>query len=694
MRSLPELTSGAVFAAKYRIERRLATGGMGSVYEVRHVVHNKRYALKLMHPELAADDEARARFVREAQIDAVIESAYVVSVVDAGVDPATETPFLVMEFLVGEELGDMIKRGARVPPDRLVRWLGQVARALDKAHAKGIVHRDLKPENLFLTVNDDEGEKIKVLDFGIAKWLEAASQSSTLGGGTPLFMAPEQTRRGRDIGPWTDIWALGLLAYVLLVGKPYWRAQTIGELYGELLDPSGREPPSTRAAAQGVTLSPTFDAWFFRCVDNDPRQRFGRAGEAIDQLAIALGVPPSQRAWQQGSFAPPPGPSSPRQPADVASAPNLLIAASAPFVPGAPALPRDLAVPDTRGYGAAIAAIQIPAVPGVDATARSGAWGAPPPPPSPVFVPPPAYPGAPSNTASPFSRTEASTPLAPARRSSLPFVALGSLVVAAALGVVAFLVLGRAPPSPKPQDTAVAQATSATVSATASQPIQVDTAAKVAPGAPLAALRAKIEQENPFVAVSGCSLQTTEVTREQFAAYVSALPERDRVSARPLLGWSGEPVEDATAKRPVTWLTFARAQRFCTAIGARIPTGEELTHAAGGEGRYPWGTAFPPPKVADVAVGRGELAVAVDVGTSPGDKTADGIVDLFGNVAEWTGPATGGLAGVRGASIDLPIVDAKEAWAHGILKVADEPKDPHAHPEELADETLGFRCAR
>lgn len=683
MRSLPELTSGAIFAAKYRIERRLATGGMGSVYEVRHVVHNKRYALKLMHPELAADDEARARFVREAQIDAVIESAYVVSVVDAGVDAATETPFLVMEFLVGEELGDMLKRGARVPPDRLVRWLGQVARALDKAHAKGIVHRDLKPENLFLTVSDDEGEKIKVLDFGIAKWLEAASQSSTLGGGTPLFMAPEQTRRGREIGPWTDIWALGLLAYVLLVGKPYWRAQTIGELYGELLDPSGREPPSARAALLGVPLSPAFDAWFFRCVDNDPRQRFGRAGDAIDQLATALGVPASQRAWVHGSFAPPPGPSSPRQASGVGSAP------SAPFVPAPPALPSDLAVPDTRGY-AGISG--NPGIAALDATARSGAWGAPPPPASPVFVPPPPYPGAPSNTASPFSRTEASSPLAPARRSVLPFVALGGVVVVAALGVVAVVLLGRGPAAAPPSLGRAEPPSSAR--ANASQGLEADSLASAAPSDPLVALRTKIEQSNPFVAISGCSLQTSEVTREQFAAYIAALPERERASARPLSGWSGEPVEEATAKRPVTWVSFARAERFCAAIGARLPTGDELAHAAGGEGRYPWGAAFPPPKIADVAVGRGETALAVDVGTSPADRTVDGIVDLFGNVAEWTGPASGGLAGVRGASIDLPLADAKEAWAHGIQKVADEPKEPRAHAEELADETLGFRCAR
>jgi|GEM_PF-1840173 len=266
---------------------------MGAVYEVRHTANDKRWALKLMHPEFARNAEARERFAREAKIDALIESAFVVSVIDAGIDEGSSSPYLVMEFLVGEELGEHLERVGRCSPEATARYLTQVSRGLDKAHAKKIVHRDLKPENLFLCQSDEEGERVKILDFGIAKLMQTAAPQTTQGGGTPLYMAPEQTRRGREIGPWTDIWAFGLLAYTLLVGRSYWEAETVGELFGELLSPEPRDLPSRRAAQSGVSLPQAFDDWFFLCVQNDPAQRFASAGAAAAALANALRSPVS-----------------------------------------------------------------------------------------------------------------------------------------------------------------------------------------------------------------------------------------------------------------------------------------------------------------------------------------------------------------------------------------------------------------
>ena len=219
MTGLLHLQAGHVFAGKYRAVRLLKAGGMGAVYEVRHTGNEKRWALKLMHPELAQDEGARERFAREARIDGLIESSFVVSVVDAGIDADTGTPYLVMELLTGEDLGDRLLRIRRYAAEDVVTYLGHVARALDKAHAKSIVHRDLKPDNLFLCQSEEEGDRVKILDFGIAKLVETTMQASTHAAGTPLYMAPEQTKRGREIGPWTDIWALGLIAYTLLVGK-------------------------------------------------------------------------------------------------------------------------------------------------------------------------------------------------------------------------------------------------------------------------------------------------------------------------------------------------------------------------------------------------------------------------------------------------------------------------------------------
>jgi serine/threonine protein kinase len=288
--SIPHLQPDQVFAQRYRVVRLLKAGGMGAVYEVRHTATDKRWALKLMNPNLARDANARERFEREAKIDALIESAFVASVIDAGIDEATEAPYLVMEFLVGTDLGEQLLRTGPLSAAIVVTYLRHVARALDKAHAKNIVHRDLKPENLFLCQSDEDGERVKVLDFGIAKLLEAVGHSSTQSAGTPAYMAPEQWSRGREIGPWTDIWPLGLIAYELLVGKSYWRAETTGELYGEILSQAPRDAPSVRAAEAGILLPKAFDAWFFRCVDNDPKRRFARAGEAIAELASAFGT--------------------------------------------------------------------------------------------------------------------------------------------------------------------------------------------------------------------------------------------------------------------------------------------------------------------------------------------------------------------------------------------------------------------
>jgi len=352
--SLPNLQPGQLFAQRYRVVRLLKAGGMGAVYEVRHTATDKRWALKLMNPSLARDANARERFEREAKIDALIESAFVASVIDAGIDEATQAPYLVMEFLVGEDLGEQLLRTGPLPAASVVAYLRDVARALDKAHAKNIVHRDLKPENLFLCQSDEEGERVKVLDFGIAKLLEGVGHSSTQSAGTPGYMSPEQWSRGRDIGPWTDIWALGLIAYELLVGKSYWQAETTGELYGEILSHGPRDAASARATEAGMLLPKAFDAWFLRCVDNDPKRRFARAGEAIAELASALG------AELQASPTPTPG---------TASASHTLALATQ----GTPSWPRSGTSPSTHTTEGPISASTLRAL-GIPRSGRAGRY--------------------------------------------------------------------------------------------------------------------------------------------------------------------------------------------------------------------------------------------------------------------------------------------------------------------------------
>ena len=292
-----DLASQSVFAGRYRVLRRLAAGGMGAVFEVLHLETQRRRALKVMLPELLQNRQLRERFQMEARITANVHSEYIVDVFDAGIDDATGMPFLVMELLDGEDLAKVVERRGRLGSEYAVTYLRQVASALDKTHAAGIVHRDLKPENLFLTHREDGTPRVKILDFGISKVVTdastAAAANATRGLGTPLYMAPEQVL-AQGISPATDRYALGLIAYTLLVGLPYWQkeAETFENPITFVVHTSKGATDSAvrRAALAGHVLPPAFDTWFRRATNLDAGARFGSSAEMVNALAEALGV--------------------------------------------------------------------------------------------------------------------------------------------------------------------------------------------------------------------------------------------------------------------------------------------------------------------------------------------------------------------------------------------------------------------
>jgi serine/threonine-protein kinase len=297
--SMLMLAEGVLFANRYRVGRCIAMGGMGAVYEVVHLETQRRRALKVMLPHLVESPELRERFRAEAQVAAQIESEFIVDVFDAGVDEATGMPFLVMELLRGEELSKRLGRTGRLPPGEVVRHLWQTALALDKTHRARIVHRDLKPENLFLIERDDGPPQIKVLDFGIAKFIaEGSTQAnSTRSLGTPLYMAPEQFLTESSVSPASDIYSLGMIAFTLLVGAPYWREEkrSYKNVFAfsavAMLGP--QEPASARAARiLDVALPLEFDAWFRTATAMRPEARFETATAAVQALAEVLGLPP------------------------------------------------------------------------------------------------------------------------------------------------------------------------------------------------------------------------------------------------------------------------------------------------------------------------------------------------------------------------------------------------------------------
>ena len=288
-----ELGNGYLFAGRYRVLSRLATGGMGAVYEVQHVETRRRRALKVILPELLTKPELRERFQREACITADVQSEFLVDVFDAGVDTETGLPFLVMELLRGEDLGQHVERTGPLSPQEVVMLLGQLATALEKTHAAAIVHRDLKPGNLFLTRREDGTPCVKVLDFGISKVVNEATSGAnmTRSLGTPLYMAPEQVT-GARVSQLTDLYSLALVAYTLLVGTPYWQdeADSMPTVIAFALQVSEgpKESAAARAARRGKYLPAAFDAWFFQATSVDPNKRFSSARAMIVALSQAL----------------------------------------------------------------------------------------------------------------------------------------------------------------------------------------------------------------------------------------------------------------------------------------------------------------------------------------------------------------------------------------------------------------------
>ena len=238
----------------YRIVRLLGEGGMGAVYEARQEPLERRVALKTLHADHAKSKEFIARFFNEAKVLSRLEHPSLVQVSDFG-HAADGTAYLVMEYLRGQSLGrrirDLSERGERLPVETALHVCVQVADVLGMAHAQGIVHRDLKPENLMLVADPVAlgGERVKVLDFGIAKLTDQQGGAKTATNqvmGTPAYMSPEQCAGAGGVDAQTDVYALGCVLYELLAGRTPFVAEGAGRLIGMHLF---QEPPTLLSVA-------------------------------------------------------------------------------------------------------------------------------------------------------------------------------------------------------------------------------------------------------------------------------------------------------------------------------------------------------------------------------------------------------------------------------------------------------------
>ncbi|WP_233561982.1 serine/threonine-protein kinase, partial [Sorangium cellulosum] len=276
---------------RYLILGLLGEGGMGAVYEARHLGTGRRVAVKVITSKLAQDEAVMARFEREARAAGAIDSEHIASVLDSGRDRATGLPFLVMELLSGEDVDQLLRRLGPLPPELALCIVAQACMGLIRAHDARVLHRDIKPANLFLARRDGGELSVKLLDFGVAKiqaddsfekHQELTATSNLIG--SPIYMSPEQARNMKDVDGRTDLWSLGIVLFKMLAGRtPYRNSRGLGELIVAICSVPA---PPIQSLAPWVPYE--VGEIVHRALQIDRNLRFQSAAEMLDAVRTLL----------------------------------------------------------------------------------------------------------------------------------------------------------------------------------------------------------------------------------------------------------------------------------------------------------------------------------------------------------------------------------------------------------------------
>jgi serine/threonine protein kinase len=270
---------GEILLGKYRVEEVIGIGGMGCVVRASHLYLQQPVAIKILLPGMVESQSTVQRFMREAQATVKLRSEHIARVMDVSTLP-DGTPVLVMEYLEGYDLNQILRHHGPQLPQAVVDLMLQACEGIAEAHSLGIIHRDIKPSNFFITRRPDGSNLLKILDFGISK--AGDSGISELTGtqtviGTPTYMAPEQMQTARSTDPRSDIWSMGVVMYQMLAGRPPFEAEN----YAQLVLMVAKDPP----AQFSVALPGGLQSIVFRCLEKEPKNRIQNAGELARMLA-------------------------------------------------------------------------------------------------------------------------------------------------------------------------------------------------------------------------------------------------------------------------------------------------------------------------------------------------------------------------------------------------------------------------
>jgi len=300
---------GATLAEKYLVMSEIGRGGMSIVYKGKHTLMDRIVAIKMLISQLVEDQTSTKRFQQEAQAVSCLAHPNVIGVHDFGIAP-TGQPYIVMDFLVGESLADVIKRDSCVPEARAVPIFKQACDALDHAHKKGIIHRDLKSSNVMLVEEEGKRDIVKVVDFGIAKLMPSSgkqAQNLTQTGeifGSPIYMSPEQCL-GQPLDARSDIYSMGVLMYEALTGLPPLMGHTIVETMQKHV---GTKPEAMGKTRPDLRFSPEIEAIVAKSLAKSADERFQsmlNLSDALDGLMQRSGTGEMRRTADMQAFEPP-----------------------------------------------------------------------------------------------------------------------------------------------------------------------------------------------------------------------------------------------------------------------------------------------------------------------------------------------------------------------------------------------------
>ncbi|HEY9786188.1 MAG TPA: serine/threonine-protein kinase [Candidatus Obscuribacterales bacterium] len=281
----PRGMEGKLIEQKYLLGELCGRGGMSVVYSAKHILIGKTVAVKFLHQHLLASQTALMRFQQEAKAASCLNHRNCIRLYDFGIHDGNQ-PFIVMEYVTGESLSQMLEREGKLKVERAIEVFKQIAEGLDEAHRQGVIHRDLKPSNIILKRSDDGSDVVTIVDFGIAKILVGDAEDQvklTQTGevfGSPLYMSPEQCQ-GQHLDPRTDIYSFGVLMYESLTGKP----PIAGSNPLEQLSRQIREIPRS-AKTMNPGIPDALDYLVMRCLEKDPADRYQSVAELLVDLTL------------------------------------------------------------------------------------------------------------------------------------------------------------------------------------------------------------------------------------------------------------------------------------------------------------------------------------------------------------------------------------------------------------------------